>query len=277
MYFSKSDKRNNEIKKNTNLTIQVILLILALIIIFQIYVVISNNYKFSFIIENFATIITIEIIVCILIILAIVIISDIYMLKQKDKLHLLNLNDIDNNTIIHTNIKDKIIEGDLKTEGCIRHRIKYIIELPKYKCTIKRFDEQELIGYVKIYDKSRHIIREHLPTSLPIFNFFTRDSIVEYTFEILNKEIYSSFLYDTLKEIYYDISIIDNKVIIRYHLYDNSINESDYEHYDNYYNYDFTINTCKDDNDNITSIIENAEIIYLEIIKQIEELSLDEN
>ena len=124
MYFSKSDKRNNEIKKNTNLTIQVILLILALIIIFQIYVVISNNYKFSFIIENFATIITIEIIVCILIILTILIISNIYMLRQKDDQHLLNLNDIDNNAIIHTNIKDKIIEGDLKTEGCIRHRIK---------------------------------------------------------------------------------------------------------------------------------------------------------
>lgn len=277
MYFSKSDKRNNEIKKNTNLTIQVILLILALIIIFQIYVVISNNYKFSFIIENFATIIIIEIIVCILIILAIVIISDIYMLKQKDKLHLLNLNDIDNNTIIHTNIKDKIIEGDLKTEGCIRHRIKYIIELPKYKCTIKRFDEQELIGYVKIYDKSRHIIREHSPTSLPNFKFFTKDSIVEYTFEILNKEIYYSFLYDKLKEKYYDVSINDNKVVIRYHLYDNSINESNYEHYDNYYNYDFTINISRDANDNITNIIGKVEPMYLEIIKQIEELNINEN
>ena len=270
-------KINNNIKKYTNLSIQVILLILALIIIFQIYVVISNNYKFSFIIENFATIITIEIIVCILIILTILIVSDIYMLKQKDKLNLLNLNDIDNNAIIHTNINDKIIEGDLRTEGCIRHRIKYIIELPKYKCTIKRYDEQELIGYIKIYDKSRHIIREHLPTSLPNFKFFTRDSIVEYTFEILNKEIYYSFFYDNLRKKYYDISINDNKVVIIYHIYDNSTNESDYENYDNYYNYDFTINTCKDDNDNIPSIIENAEIIYLEIIKQIEELSLDEN
>ena len=277
MYFSKSDKRNNEIKKNTNLTIQVILLILALIIIFQIYVVISNNYKFSFIIENFATIITIEIIVCILIILTILIISNIYMLRQKDDQHLLNLKDIDNNAIIHTNIKDKIIKGDLRTEGCVRHRIKYIIELPKYKCTIKRYDEQELIGYIKIYDKSRHIIREHSSTSLPDFKFFTIDSIVEYTFEILDKEKYYPFFYETLREKFYDISILDNKIIIRHHFYDNSVNESNHEYYDNYYNYDFTVNTSKDDNDTITSVMEKAEIIYLEIIKQIEELNINEN
>lgn len=277
MSSNKKKKRENKIKKYTNLSIKLILLMLALIIIFQIYVVLSNNYKFNFIINNFGTILTVEMIICILVVMIIEIVSEFYILKQKNINYLPYLYSIDNNAIMYSNLKNEIIEGNLRTEGCIRHKNRYIIKLPKYKCTIKRFDEQELIGYVKVYDKLRYRVGEHSPTSLPNFKFFTIDSIVEYTFEILDKEKYYPFFYETLREKFYDISILDNKIIIRHHFYDNSVNESNHEYYDNYYNYDFTVNTSKDDNDTITSVMEKAEIIYLEIIKQIEESSINGN
>lgn len=277
MSSNKKKKRENKIKKYTNLSIKLILLMLALIMIFQIYVVISENYKFSFIINNFGTILTVEMIICILVVMTIEIVSEFYILKQKNINYLPYLYSIDNNAIMYSNLKNEIIEGNLRTEGCIRQKNRYMIKLPKYKCTIKRFDEQELIGYVKVYDKLRYRVGERLPTSLPNFKFFTKDSIVEYTFKILDKEKYYPFFYEKLREKFYDISILGNKIIIRYHFYDNSVNESNHEYYDNYYNYNFTINTCKDDNDNITSIIEKAEIIYLEIIRQIEESSINGN
>ena len=155
-----------------------------------------------------------------------------------------------------------------------------MIDLPKYKCSIKRFDEQELMGYSRILTQRISLINDNKRggPGLPNFKFFTLDSVVEYTFEMLDRTEYYPFLYENLSKKFNDISILDNKIIIKYHFYDSSINESNHEYFNNFYNYDFTVNVFqKDDNDNIISVIEKAKIIYFEINNQIVENGVDGN
>ena len=285
-----NESKINKIKKNTNILIKLIIVILVLFLIFEIFInfysiisgiysltIFNINFNLANFLNNYKTILTIELSVTIILIVIIKIISHIYIDKLEWKYIKDYLYSIDNNYIIQINLKDEIIEGNLKMEGCKRIRNKYMIYLPKYNCSIKRFDEQELLGYIRIL-RNNISFRNDIKLkrlSLPDFNFFTLDSIIEYTFNMLDKDKYFPYLYETLRKKFNDISILDNKIIIRHHLYDNSINEANHEYFNHLKKYDFTVNIFKtDNNDNIKSIIEKTKNIYFEINNQTMEKSI---
>ena len=276
MGFKEKEQKVKKTKEYASLSIKITLFLLVLLLFFEIYLIFSGNYNFKIfdisIANNYQIISIIELICSILVIILILIISHIYIGKIELIYMKEYLYSVDNDSILHLNLKDEITEGNLKTEGCKKIKNKYIIDLPKYKCTIKRFDEQELMGYSHVL-KHRSAFMKYDGSggpSLPDFKFFTLDSIVEYTFESLDKIEHYPFLYKYLSEKFYDVSILDNKIIIKYHLWNSSINTSNREYLDNFYNYDFTVNIFqKDDGDNIINIIEKAKTMYYEINNQI--------
>lgn len=281
MDFEVKENKQKKIKKYTKSSIMTIIAIFTIFLIFEIGIVMSGNYNFKifninlnfmYIINNYTTILTIQIICSIILIVIICIISHSYIDKLEWKYIKNYLYLTDNYSVLHLKLKDEIIEGNLMTEGCIKKKNKYMIDLPKYKCSIKRFDEQKLMGYVEVYKSETRILKKRINYSLPDFKFFTIDSVIEYIFELLYEIEYAPFLYEKLRKNFNDISILDNKIIIRYHLYDNSIDESKYEHFDPFYSYDFTENVKKNnDDDNIINVVEGAKKIFLTINNEIKE------
>lgn len=289
MSFEEKEYRKKEIKKHNKLLIKIIIALLMVLFIFEIYIFISGNYNFKIfdinfnvicILNNYRTILTIKIFGLILLIITINSVGYIYINKLEWKYVKSYIYMMDNNSIINLNLKDEIIKGDLRTEGCIKKKNKYVIELPKYKCIIRRYDEQELIGYTRIMRKNYDFLNNNDRGGFGLFDFdfFTLDSVVEYVFEILNDNKDYSFLHVNLMNEFNDISFLNNKIIIKYHFYDNSIDESNHEYYNNNYNYDFTVNFLHNNKeDNIINIVNKVEKIYFKINSQIVEDIISEN
>lgn len=278
-------EKQDKIIRISDLLVKIILSILLLLMIFEFYIFFSGNYNFNifgisfnfeFVMNYLETIQGIQVLVCTILIVIIRVISKIYVDKL-DLDYLKNyLYSVDKDAILYSGLEDEIIKGDLKTEGCIRHKNEYMIKLPKYKCTVKRYDEQELIGYRK---RGRSGVDSNDRHHVSRFKFFNLDRIIEYTFEVLEKDYFYPLLYQVLKNKFSDISILDNKIIIKYHLYNNTIQElPPQKRYIRGRRYDYVVNTYNiDEEDDVIKIIEKVEFIYLEIIKQIGDENINGN
>lgn len=276
------EEKQDKVIRVSDILVKIILFILLLLLFFQLYICYSGNYNinifgisfnFKFVMDHLETIQGIQVLIGTILIVTIRFISKIY-IDKLDLDYLKNhLHSIDEEAILYLGLEDEIIKGDLKTEGCIRHKNEYMIKLPKYKCTVKRYDEQELIGYSKrrsdVGSNRRHTIRK--------FKFFNLDSVIEYTFEVLEKDYFYPLLYQVLKNKFSDISILDNKIVIKYHLYNNVIQElPSHKRYVRGRRYDYFVNCCNSEENDIIKIIEKVEIIYLELIKQIGDVNIDD-
>ena len=93
----------------------------------------------------------------------------------------------------------------------IRHKNEYKLEIPKYKCKIKRYYVQES-KHIQTIDLNGKRRRE--------YKFDTIDSIIEYAFELLDNNKYYPMLYQILNRKFNDIAVADTTVVIKLHLKD---------------------------------------------------------
>jgi len=241
MEFELMQKRQEKVEKIAKASKEIILIVLVILIILEFYNFFTANNSALDINYCLEKILVFQLIICVIMIVIINIFKSIYIKKLNmdylEKYLFLK----DSNAILHFDSNTEIVSGNLKNEGCIRRKNIYMIESPKYKCILKRFDDQELKSYHR-----RSYIRSNMDDRdwISGFEFVTIDSVIEFSFEILDNSKYYPMLYHILKDKFNDSSILDNKIIIKQHL---------------------------DSDVSITDVIDNIEKIYYEIIKIIGE------
>jgi len=193
--YEKSEK-NKKISK----TIQTItLLILVILLILDFIAVINSNFYLEYGIDKLA--VTQVMFVALIILIANIIPK--FMDKKYIKNYALSKY---NNSEFDNCLKIEMVSGDTKTEGSIRNKYIHSMYIPKYKCTLKRYYEQELLGTYIVFgtgNDKRSVYR---------FSFFTINNVLEYSFQLDDK--YWMSLYK-LREKIDNIELSDNKVIIR--------------------------------------------------------------
>lgn len=221
-------EKQDKIIRISDLLVKIILSILLLLMIFEFYIFFSGNYcfnifgisyNFRFVMNYLETIQGIQVLVCTILIVIIRVISKIYVDKL-DLDYLKNyLYSVDKDAILYldpsTEMVFKNFEDEysikVRSEGCIRHKNEYKLEIPKYKCKIKRYYVQE----------SKHIQTIDLNGKRRgEYKFDTIDSIIEYAFELLDNNKYYPMLYQILNRKFNDIAVADTTVVIKLHLKD---------------------------------------------------------
>lgn len=238
------EEKQEKVRKIAKVLTEIILFILVIFIIFEYYIYFTNNYSlklFGNTLYEIEYLLVLQLVISVLIIFVINLISGIY-IKKLDLDYIGNylfLKDcnatlyLDSTTeLISSNFKDEY-SFRVRSEGCIRIKNEYNLDSPKYKCKLKKYYLQK---------SKRYRIKMRDGNYKTAYNFVTIDSIIEYAFELLDSNEFYPMLYHILSKKFIDLSILDNKVIIKLHL--------------------------KDDI-SITETIDNIEMLYFEIIKVI--------
>lgn len=138
----------------------------------------------------------------------------------------------------------KMTSGNVFTEGSTRNKYNCLIEIPKYNCSIRRYEEQILKGRIVDYhnEKGRNIFYR--------FTFETLNNFVEYRYHFSNIEKFSSILKAKIA----NTEIIGDEIIVKIEVLEER-----------------SLTIC-----NELEIINKAEIIYHKIKNIVEEVNKNE-
>lgn len=223
------EEKQDKVIRVSDILVKLILFILLLLLFFQLYICYSGNYNinifgisfnFKFVMDHLETIQGIQVFIGTILIVTIRFISKIY-IDKLDSDYLKNyLHSIDEDAILYLDSSTEMIYRNfedeysikVRSEGCIRIKYEYKLEIPKYKCKVKRYYIQES----KLYRTTDHNGRRRRH-----YRFDTIDSVIEYTFKTLDNNKYYPMLYHILSKKTIDVSVNDTTVIIKLHLKDN--------------------------------------------------------